>query len=152
MSAPCVRGVARYRWESLKAEVLVAILLSAACVLASAQTTVRMAKGAHPTFDLVTIKLSDPESHQQGIGFHGREVTATGETVQNLMMFAYGVHGSQIADEPAWVTTDRYDIQAVPDVPGEPDLKQIQEIYPRVWFRAGRGRRRGRVRWGCREL
>jgi len=92
-----------------------------------------MDKAAHPAFDVVTIKLSDPDSHRQGIGYHGHEVTATGQTLKSLMMFAYGVHGKQIVDGPDWISSERYDIVGVADVPGEPDLKQMQEMYRKLF-------------------
>ena len=92
-----------------------------------------MAKAAHPVFDVVTIKLSDPASHRQGIGYHGHQVDATGQTLLSLMMFAYGVHPRQIVDEPAWASSDKYDIAGVADVPGEPNLKQMQEMYRKLF-------------------
>ncbi len=88
-----------------------------------------MVKDAHPVFDVVTIKLSDPNSHRQGIGYHGHQVDATGQTLKSLIMFAYGVHGNQIVDEPSWMTADKYDIAGVADSPGEPNLTQMQAMY-----------------------
>ncbi len=103
------------------------------CVsVAGAQESERMAKGAHPSFEVATIKLSDPGSHRQGIGYEGHRVTATGQTLKSLVMFAYGVHGRQIVDAPAWAATEKYDIAGVSDAPGEPDLKQMQEIYQKL--------------------
>ena len=92
-----------------------------------------MAKDAHPAFDVVTIKLSDPNSHRQGIGYHGRNVDATGQTLKSLMMFAYGVHSKQIVDEPAWAANDKYDIAGVADASGEPNLQQMQEMYRKLF-------------------
>ncbi len=109
-----------------------AVGLGTAMGQAPAAAAGKMDKAAHPTFDVATIKLSDPESHRQGIGYSGRNVTATGQTLKSLMMFAYGVHGKQIVDEPGWVSSDRYDIAGFADVPGEPDLKQMQEMYRKL--------------------
>ena len=117
----------------MKKRVFIAILLTIALSVAEGQTPGPMAKDAHPAFEVATIKLSDPDSHRQGIGFQGRKVTATGQTLKSLMMFAYGVHGKQIVDEPSWASSDKYDIAGVADVPGEPDLKQMQEMYQKLF-------------------
>ena len=117
----------------MKTRMLLLLVLTAALRCAHGQAPGQMVKGAHPTFDVATIKLSDPDSHRQGIGYHGRQVDATGQTLKSLMMFAYGVHGKQIVDEPAWASSDRYDIAGVADVPGEPDLKQMQEMYQKLF-------------------
>ena len=112
---------------------LLIVTLTVGVKATSGQTPGQMVKDAHPTFDVVTIKLSDPNSHRQGIGYHGHQVDATGQTLKSLMMFAYGVHGKQIVDEPAWVATDKYDIAGVADTPGEPSLKQMQEMYRKLF-------------------
>jgi uncharacterized protein (TIGR03435 family) len=117
----------------MKPGVLAVFLLTMILRSASAQAPAQMAKDAHPTFEVVTIKLSDPDSHRQGIGYYGHTVDATGQTLKSLMMFAYGVHGKQIVDEPAWVSNDKYDISGVADVPGEPNLKQMQEMYQKLF-------------------
>lgn len=101
--------------------------------IALAQPEAQMAKDAHPSFEVATIKLSDPDSRRQGIGFEGSKVHANGQTVKSLMMFAYGVHGKQIVDEPGWASTDKYDILGQADVPGEPNLKQLQEMFQRLF-------------------
>jgi uncharacterized protein (TIGR03435 family) len=116
----------------MKMKVIVLFLLIIALRVTQGQTPGHMAKGAHPTFEVATIKPSDPDSHRQGIGYHGHQVDATGQTLKNLIMFAYGVHEKQIVDEPTWVSSEQYNIAGVADVPGEPDLKQMQEMYQKL--------------------
>jgi uncharacterized protein (TIGR03435 family) len=111
---------------------LLTVMLTMAPRVTSGQTPGQMARDAHPTFDEATIKLSDPTSHRQGIGYHGHQVDATGQTLKSLMMFAYGVHGKQIVDEPVWASSDKYDIAGVANLPGEPNLKQMQEMYRKL--------------------
>jgi uncharacterized protein (TIGR03435 family) len=120
----------------MKTRIILAFLLMISLRATPGQTSAPMAKGAHPTFEVATIKRSDPDSRRQGIGFNGHQLNATGQTVKSLMMFAYGVHGKQIVDEPAWASSDKYDIVGVADTPGEPDLKQMQEMYQKLF--AGR--------------
>jgi len=91
-----------------------------------------MAPDAHPSFDVATIKLSDPASHRQGINSRGNHVGAQGQTLKSLMMFAYAVHGNQIVGGPSWMSDDKYDIDGIADLPGEPDLKQMQEMFRKL--------------------
>ena len=117
----------------MKQNAFTVCLLTLALGVAQSQTPGQMAKDAHPSFDVATIKRSDPDSHRQGIGYHGRQVDATGQTLKSLMMFAYGVHGKQIVGEPTWAESDKYDIAGVADVAGEPSLKQMQEMYQKLF-------------------
>ncbi len=111
----------------MKKQALFVFVLTTALTAMQGQTPRQMAKDARPTFEVATIKLSDPDSRRQGIGYPGHLVDATGQTLKSLIMFAYGVHGKQIVDEPAWASSDRYDISGVADGPGEPGSKQMQE-------------------------
>jgi uncharacterized protein (TIGR03435 family) len=91
-----------------------------------------MPADAHPSFDVSTIKLSDPASHRQGINSNANHVGAQGQTLKSLMMFAYGVHGQQIVGAPGWVSEDKYEIDGRADVEGEPNLKQMQEMFRKL--------------------
>ena len=96
------------------------------------QAAARMAKEAHPSFEVASIKLSDPESHRQGFSTEGHRVTLHGETVTAMMMFAYGIHHKQIVGSPEWAGNDRYDVSGVADAEGEPDTKQLQEMVQKL--------------------
>lgn len=54
----------------------------------------------------------------------GGGLTATGVTLKMLIAFAYGVFAYQILDGPAWIGTERWDIQAKTD--------SAQERIPRA--------------------
>ena len=109
-----------------------ALLAGAGSSSAQSEKAPLMAPGAHPSFDVATIKLADPASHRQGIDSNGAHVGAQGQTLKSLMMFAYGVHGQQIVGAPAWMSDDKYDIDGIADLPGEPDLKQMQEMFRKL--------------------
>jgi uncharacterized protein (TIGR03435 family) len=51
-----------------------------------------------------------------------------GQTVNDLISFAYAVHRKQIIDGPAWLETERFDIDGQADIPGVANLHQIQEM------------------------
>lgn len=66
---------------------------------------------AQATFDVASIKPSDPASHGTNIGLSpGGSFRASGVTLMMLIQQAYDVRGFQIADAPGWISTDRYDI------------------------------------------
>jgi len=92
-----------------------------------------MAKDAEPSFDVATVKPSDPKNGSQG--FHsgnGRRINCDNETVANIVEFVYGVHAKQIVGAPQWFFDDRWDVDGYPDVPGEPDYKQMQGMYRKL--------------------
>src|SRR5262245_38104048 len=76
---------------------------------AQAQSAPRMmAADADPRFEVATIKPSDPNQRRL-YSILGTEVTAVGATVNDLIVFAYGVHARQISGAPAWVESDKFD-------------------------------------------
>jgi len=92
----------------------------------------RMAAEAHPTLTVAAIHLHDPNSRRRGFNFEGSRYVVRGESVESLIMFAYAVHRKQILGGPEWLRADRYDIEGKPDVPGEPNLKQQQEMLQKL--------------------
>jgi uncharacterized protein (TIGR03435 family) len=92
-----------------------------------------MARDADPDWDVVTVKPSDPNSNGgQRIRLHGQHVTLLDHTVENLLLIGYGVQKSQLADEPNWVKTERWNVDGVADVEGEPSLRQLQEMMQKI--------------------
>ncbi len=73
------------------------------------------------SFDVASIKPSDPNS--RGFFFRNRPglVDMSGATVLQLIQQAYNVRESQISGGPGWINSDRYDIVAkVGDIPADP--------------------------------
>lgn len=63
------------------------------------------------TFDVASIKPSDPSSHGMSVGISpSGSFRATGVTLMSLIQQAYDVRGFQVSGGPGWITTDRYDI------------------------------------------
>jgi uncharacterized protein (TIGR03435 family) len=80
-----------------------------------------------PAFDVVSVKRTPPGSPQMGALSvppgqaavrPGGRLAAPSNTVRNLVRIAYGVQDLQIAGGPAWVASDRFDVEATtrPDV------------------------------------
>jgi uncharacterized protein (TIGR03435 family) len=91
-----------------------------------------MAADAHPSFAVATIKPHDPASQHQGFNAEGDRFTIRNESVANLMSFAYSVHPRQFVDAPDSLFHDRYDIAGTTDTPGEPSLRQQQEMIQKL--------------------
>jgi uncharacterized protein (TIGR03435 family) len=80
---------------------------------------------ANPGFDVVTIKPSTLGRPGKGFGFRGRHFITFNTNVNDLIAFAYSMHSKQIVGAPDWFGTDLFDIDGVPDVEGQPSLKQM---------------------------
>jgi uncharacterized protein (TIGR03435 family) len=95
----------------------------------AAETLQPMAADADPSFEVATIKPSDPDHplDPEGSPIAHRSVLA-GTSVRFLLAFVYDVHDRQIVDAPAWLGTETFDIVGVADVPGTPDLEQLKTM------------------------
>lgn len=91
-----------------------------------------MAANAHPSFDVATIKHSDPDDGSRGFHTSGRNIFIENETMDDLISFAYGVHEKQIVDAPSWFGSERFDIKGIPDVEGMPSVAQYREMTRRL--------------------
>jgi uncharacterized protein (TIGR03435 family) len=91
-----------------------------------------MAADATPGFEVATIKPSNPNDKNDGFRIKGRHFEIENQTVGKLLLFAYGVHQRQLVDGPDWIGTERFDIDGVPDVEGEPSLKQMQGMVVKL--------------------
>ena len=85
-----------------------------------------MAADAVPKFDVVTVKPSDPARQGKGFTIRGRHVMTINTNMNDLVTVAYGLHVKQIVGAPAWFSVDKFDIDGVPDVDGQPNSKQLK--------------------------
>lgn len=93
------------------------------------QPTDHMPPDAKPEFEVATIKPTDPDKSRRGFESEGRRIFCENETVDDMISFAYGVHKRQIVEGPPWLSTDKFDVDGMPDLVGEPNLKQMQAMY-----------------------
>jgi uncharacterized protein (TIGR03435 family) len=91
-----------------------------------------MGAAADPAFEVATVKPANPNDTGDGFHLDGRQIFIENQTVEKLLLFAYGVHPKQVVDGPEWLGTERYDIKGVPDVPGQPSLKQMQAMVQKL--------------------
>lgn len=91
-----------------------------------------MAPDARPKFDVVTVKPSDPNRPGKLFTMRGRRIVTINTTVNDLISFAYSVHPKQIVGGPDWFGTDKFDIDGVPDVVGQPNSEQFRLLIQDV--------------------
>ena len=96
------------------------------------ETVKPMAREAHPSFEVAAIKLSDPNNQSGGFHTNGRRIFIENRTVNFLIAFAYGMQKRQIVNEPAWLTSERFDIRGVPDIEGQPSEEQEKEMVRKL--------------------
>ena len=113
----------------------VAMLVVAALPCLDGQTTQSvqtMAKDAHPSFEVATIKRSDPADQKHRSEIHGQRIVIENQTVENLIQMSYGVHARQIVNAPSWIESERFDIEGLPNVEGQPSVVQFQEMVRKL--------------------
>ncbi len=137
MQANAMVRIARQRFLVLLAAVLVAFaapnIIAQQRGTASASPMAPMAADAHPSFEVATINPANP-NRTNGGGFivGGHRLVIESQTVNDLISLAYAVHPKQIADGPAWLGTEKFDIEGQAEQPGVANLHQIQEMLQKL--------------------
>lgn len=80
---------------------------------------------ADPSFEVATIKPSKPEAPGKLFAVRAGKFSTANFTVGEMISTAYGVQARQVIGAPAWVWTEKFDIQAQSDTPGNPSLRQL---------------------------
>ncbi len=92
-----------------------------------------MAADADPSFEVATIKPNNSgASGLQGLTVNGRNFATRNSSLGDLIGFAYEVQASQIVNAPGWINKDRYDIAAVPDQEGSPNIQQLRTMVQKL--------------------
>ena len=113
----------------------VAVLMASGLPCLEGQTIEKakpMATDAHPSFEVATVKRSDPDDRSSGFHNNGRNIFIENETMMTLIVFAYDVHVKQIVDAPGWFNTEHFDIKGFPDAEGVPGLTQYREMVRKL--------------------
>lgn len=93
----------------------------------------QMAEDADPAFDVATIKpnITGGQSLQQ-LTMIKRDFVVKNGSLADLIGFAYDLQVKQISGGPDWMNKDRYDIAAVPDVEGQPNMVQSRGMVRKL--------------------
>jgi uncharacterized protein (TIGR03435 family) len=91
-----------------------------------------MAADAVPTFEVATIKPSNPDQQGKVFTVRGREVLTINTSVRDLVAFAYSVHPRQIVRGPGWLETEKFDVTGQPDIEGVPNQLQLRTLVQKL--------------------
>jgi bla regulator protein blaR1 len=91
-----------------------------------------MKEDIKPSFEVATIKPSKPGQPGKGYTMRGREVLTLNTSVEDLIVFAYGLNQRQVSGGPSWIGDDRFDITGVPDNPGRPNVQQFKLMVQKL--------------------
>jgi uncharacterized protein (TIGR03435 family) len=91
-----------------------------------------MVADANPSFEVATIKPTKPGEQRKLFGVRGNHFTTINTSLTDLITFAYGVQQKQVVDAPLWMDTDKWDIEAQPDVPGAPNKQQVATMVQKL--------------------
>ena len=92
-----------------------------------------MPADADPAFEVATIKSSQPGPRSNASsGMHGHEFQGANLSVAALIRIAYNIRDRQVVGGPSWMTDDRFDIAAEPDVPGSPSDDQLRTMVRKL--------------------
>lgn len=87
-----------------------------------------MAADAPATFEVATIKPSNPDQPGKLFSVRGRQVLTINTTLNDLIVFAYDLHARQIAGGPEWAGMQKYDLTGQPEAPGVPNGNQLRAM------------------------
>jgi uncharacterized protein (TIGR03435 family) len=91
-----------------------------------------MAPDAHPAFEVATIKPTKPDEQRTFLIWRGGEMQVVNFSLSSLVKFAYDLQDKQIIGAPDWMSSDKVDIEAKPDTPGQPSGSQLKEMVQKL--------------------
>ena len=91
-----------------------------------------MPSSANPDWLVATVKRSDPNDPNSSFDFRGRQAIFENQTVEAMLLLAYGIQKSQVVGAPEWVKTERWDVNGVLDMDGEPGLEQFRSLVVKM--------------------
>ncbi len=91
-----------------------------------------MDANASPGIEVATIKPTKPDEQRFMLMFKGGRFQTTNVSLSKLLAFSYGVQEKQLVGLPPWAETDKYDIDAKPDMDGAPNKKQFQGMVQKL--------------------
>jgi uncharacterized protein (TIGR03435 family) len=87
-----------------------------------------MPADAKPVFEVMTIKPSPPDQQGKLFTVRGGSFVTINTTLMDLIKFAYGVQDKQVENLPDWASSQKYDLDGKPDVPGMPNPDQLRDM------------------------
>jgi uncharacterized protein (TIGR03435 family) len=91
-----------------------------------------MAPDAKPGVEVATVKPTRPGTRMFMLVMQGEELRVRNSSLKYLIEFAYDLPERQIVGGPGWMDTDKWDIEAKPDMPGMPSIAQMRMIVQKL--------------------
>lgn len=121
------------RWHTCGVCAIVLLASALPCLDGqTVQSVPPMASDAHPAIEVASVKRSDPADQAHRFTIEGHRILVENQTVNMMIQMSYGVHARQIVNAPPWIESERFDIQAIPDTAGQPDVLQFKEMVRKV--------------------
>ena len=92
-----------------------------------------MAADADPSFEVVTVKPSKPDSPGKLFRRSSpREMGTLNTTLKDIIVWAYNLHPRQVSGGPAWMDADKFDIDGKADGEGVPNQAQFKVMFQKM--------------------
>jgi uncharacterized protein (TIGR03435 family) len=91
-----------------------------------------MRADANPSFEVATIKPSRPDQPGKAFTMRGKQFATINTTLEDLIVFAYGIHTKQLINAPDWASSQKFDINATPDEEGTPNSNQLRTMMQKL--------------------
>ena len=91
-----------------------------------------MAPDANPSFEVATIKPSDPNRQGRAFLWRGNRFSTFNTSLMALIGFAYDVQEKQVIGGEDWMNSEKLDIEAKPDTPGVPSREQLRTMVVKL--------------------
>jgi uncharacterized protein (TIGR03435 family) len=91
----------------------------------------RMDQNPPPSFEVATIKPSTPDEVKRLL-IGRRQLKVTNYSLDELIVFAYGLHPKQVIGLPSWAASDKFDIVGQPDREGVPSIDQWKTMLQKL--------------------
>lgn len=83
---------------------------------------------AEPSFEVATIRPSPPEATGRAFSIDSGRMTVRNNSLADLIIFAYGIHARQLKGLPDGLGSERFEILAKIDTPGQPNDGQVRSM------------------------
>jgi uncharacterized protein (TIGR03435 family) len=91
-----------------------------------------MPANANPSFEVATIKPTGEDLVGAAYGMQGRIFSTRNTSLTYLLAYSNDMQQNQIIGAPAWANTDKFDIKAEPDTPGQPNHQQLNSMVQKL--------------------
>lgn len=95
------------------------------------QGAARSSPAKAPSFEVATIKPSTPEE-RLAVQIQGQRFVTYAASVVDLLKYACSVSGSQIGGGPEWMSSQKFDIVAVPETTGRASSVQYKAMVQQL--------------------